>query len=99
MSANLIAALRAASERIGEHRKTLMQARVLCRVYPQGLVFSCFVHAQGDDREDRRKANASGGYEDVVWDQLPSFDEAAARAIVDRVCAKAHAYFGTEPPR
>jgi hypothetical protein len=93
MSDQLIEALRAATERIAFQRKALREANVICRVYPQGLVFSCHVRRnEGDDLP------MPVGHEEVTWEELRAFDAERAIAIVDRVCEKAHKILAEPKP-
>ena len=95
MSNNQITeALRAGIDRLFEHRKTLRKAQTLLRIWPHGLVFECRVLA--NDAEEYREVEHASCREEVPWDQLASFDVQKARAVADRVCAKAHAYLGTK---
>lgn len=64
------------------------------RIRPQGLVFDCIITAREGD--DHRAAHDARGNEEVTFDNLADFDAAAAVAVVDRVCAKAHAFLGTK---
>lgn len=94
MSNQTIDALQAAARRIALHRKALRRAQVLCRVWPEGLSFICNLTMLIEGYSARSLFEA-GGQELVPWSDLPSFDAAAAQAVVDRVCAKAHALLGT----
>jgi hypothetical protein len=96
MSDQFRIALRAGIDRLFEHRRALMRAQTLLRVWPDGLCFECIIPAR--EGENHRALDDARGTEKVPWDQIDTFDAAAARAVADRVCAKAHALLGTKPP-
>jgi len=104
VSEQLITALRAAVAQMTAQRKALRYAQVLCRVWPEGLAFSCHIVPR-DVRDEpipeacpvenlfgiaRQVVLDATSLEKVTWDQLATFDADAARAVVDRICAKAH---------
>lgn len=105
MTDTTIAVLQAGINRMFEHRKAMRYVQTLCRVWPDGLAFSCHIVPRdftdepipGQTIAEERlgitpvQANEATGSEIVEWDAVAKLDVAGVREIADRVCAKAHA--------